>query len=62
MFRNNSIGPLALTARSFHVYLDERALAHESIALSAGQRGAQVVLAPADLITVTGARPVALAP
>jgi len=39
----------------FPTYLDASALTHEKIAVSAGQRGIQMILAPQDLILITGA-------
>lgn len=42
--------------RPYPVYLDESALRHASISVSAGQRGLQVLLAPADYQRATGAR------
>ena len=50
------ISPLALINRGFAVYLDRRAAAFERIYLSAGERGAQVGIAPGDLVTLTRAR------
>jgi len=41
--------------KPYPYYLDESALAQPEIAISAGIRGAQIVLAPADLVAVTGA-------
>ncbi len=38
------------------VYLHEAALQHETICVSAGQRGLQVELAPADYVKVTNAK------
>lgn len=49
-------GCTALAARkSFPVYLDESALLHATIAVSAGVRGMQLVLAPADYVRATDA-------
>lgn len=49
-------GVTALAAkRDLPVYLDESALLHQAIAVSAGQRGLQLVLAPADYVRATGA-------
>jgi len=36
--------------KAYPVYLDERALAHEHIYISAGRRGEQIMLAPEDLV------------
>lgn len=52
------ISALALLNRGFDTYLDETALEHDQIIISAGQRGLQISLAVADLIKVTGAREV----
>ncbi|MDD4744891.1 MAG: Cys-tRNA(Pro) deacylase [Eubacteriales bacterium] len=41
--------------KTWPTYLDERALKQSSIAVSAGQRGLQMVLRPQDLITATSA-------
>jgi Cys-tRNA(Pro)/Cys-tRNA(Cys) deacylase len=41
--------------KSFPVRLDESALAHAVIAVSAGVRGTQMLLAPADYMRATGA-------
>ena len=43
------------------VVIDERALAQERILISAGRRGAQLELAPQDLVRLTGARTARLA-
>ncbi len=50
------ISPLALLSRRFRVFLDRRAMEHPRIYVSAGQRGAQVGLAPEDLVRLTQAR------
>jgi Cys-tRNA(Pro)/Cys-tRNA(Cys) deacylase len=39
--------------KQFPVYLDETAILHERICVSAGLRGVQMVLAPDDLLRVT---------
>jgi len=41
--------------RAFPVYLDETALLHEHISVSAGLRGVQMLLAPTDLLRATRA-------
>lgn len=56
------ISALALTARRFPTCIDDRALALDSIMVSAGARGFDIRLAGADLLAVTGAQPVRLAP
>ncbi|GIW17337.1 MAG: Cys-tRNA(Pro)/Cys-tRNA(Cys) deacylase [Tepidiforma sp.] len=50
------ISALALTGRSFRVLLDASAMAHETVLVSAGERGADVELRPGDLAALTGAR------
>lgn len=50
-------GVTALSAkRAFPVFLDDSALAHPEIAVSAGQRGLQLVLAPEAYVRATGAK------
>jgi Cys-tRNA(Pro)/Cys-tRNA(Cys) deacylase len=41
--------------KAFPVFLDQRALAHDRVSVSAGLRGVQMLLAPADLAKVTRA-------
>jgi Cys-tRNA(Pro)/Cys-tRNA(Cys) deacylase len=41
--------------KDYPLVLDESALAHDSICVSAGSRGVQMLLAPADLRRATGA-------
>lgn len=41
--------------KDYPVYIDESALNHQEIAVSAGMRGEQLLLAPADLIKATQA-------
>ena len=49
-------GVTALAAkRAFPVYLDETALSQHELAVSAGQRGLQLVLAPQDYVRATQA-------
>ncbi|MCX7616892.1 YbaK/EbsC family protein [Tepidiforma sp.] len=50
------ISALALTGRGFRVLLDASAMAHETVLVSAGERGADVELPPGDLAALTGAR------
>ena len=50
------ISPLALINKGFAIYLDELAQAQEQIFISAGERGLQIKLAPADLVKLTRAR------
>jgi Cys-tRNA(Pro)/Cys-tRNA(Cys) deacylase len=55
-------GVTALAAKkSFPVQVDESVLACPVIAVSAGVRGTQILLAPADYIRATGAQTAALA-
>ena len=47
-------GTTALAAKkAFPVFLDDRALQHEAIVVSAGQKGLQIRLAPADYVRAT---------
>ncbi len=46
--------------KPFPIYIHESALLYDSIYISAGQRGLQLRLAPADLIAFTSATPAAL--
>ncbi len=41
--------------KNYPVFLDEKALSQEKISISAGQRGMQILLSPADLIKATNA-------
>ena len=54
--QTGGISPLALVNKGFDIYLDDRAKQWETIAVSAGERGAQVQLAVADLVKLTRAR------
>ena len=58
--QTGGISPLALVNKGFAVYIDERAHTFETIAVSAGQRGANVVLPVAALIKLTQAREIRL--
>jgi Cys-tRNA(Pro)/Cys-tRNA(Cys) deacylase len=49
------------TKKAYPVYLDETAELWDSIAVSAGIRGRQMLLAPADLARITAATPAAIA-
>lgn len=42
--------------KDYPVFLDSRALTQEKISISAGLRGMQIILAPADLVRATGAK------
>ncbi|HEY79588.1 MAG TPA: aminoacyl-tRNA deacylase [Caldilineae bacterium] len=54
--KKGGISALALINKGFHVVLDESARELDRIAMSAGVRGMQVVLAPDDFIQLTRAR------
>lgn len=55
-------GVTALAAKkTYPVYVDETIELFEVISISSGMRGAQIVLAPADYVRVTGARAGAIA-
>jgi Cys-tRNA(Pro)/Cys-tRNA(Cys) deacylase len=58
--QTGGISPLALIGKGFDIYLAEQAIAHDTIAVSAGQRGANVELSVKDLIKLTNARVVQL--
>ena len=49
------ISPLG-QRRALPTVVDESALGHETIHVSAGRRGLELELAPADLVALTGAR------
>ncbi len=52
------ISALALLNRPFAVYIDKRALDHDEILVSGGQRGVDLQLRVVDLIALTGAQAV----
>jgi Cys-tRNA(Pro)/Cys-tRNA(Cys) deacylase len=54
--QTGGISPLALLNKGFQIYLSDQALAFDTIAVSAGQRGANLQLAVKDLIKLTNAR------
>ena len=54
--QKGGISALALINRGFRVYLDGRAQDFDRIAMSAGERGVQVVLAPVDFVKITRAK------
>jgi Cys-tRNA(Pro)/Cys-tRNA(Cys) deacylase len=58
--QTGGISALALINKGFDVYLDDRAAAFESIAVSAGQRGANVLLPVRDFVRLTRARLISL--
>jgi Cys-tRNA(Pro)/Cys-tRNA(Cys) deacylase len=55
------ISALALVNKGFQVMLDASARDFEQIAMSAGERGVQVVLAPGDFVSLTRAKVAAVA-
>ncbi len=55
------ISALALLNKGFAVYIDRSATHLRHICVSAGKRGLQLRLAPAELIKLTGARPIDVA-
>ncbi|MCB0064459.1 MAG: hypothetical protein KDE19_20180 [Caldilineaceae bacterium] len=58
--QTGGISPLALINKGFDVYLDDSATDYDQIAVSAGERGAQVFVPVKDLIKLTRARLVKL--
>jgi Cys-tRNA(Pro)/Cys-tRNA(Cys) deacylase len=46
--------------KALPVLIDETVLLHDTVCISAGRRGLQIELAPADLIRLTGATTAAL--
>jgi Cys-tRNA(Pro)/Cys-tRNA(Cys) deacylase len=54
--QTGGISPLALINKGFDVYLDARARAYETIAVSAGERGVNIELPVAELVKLTRAR------
>ena len=54
--QTGGISPLALINKGFDVYLSDQAQAFDTIAVSAGQRGANVQLNVKDLVKLTNAR------
>ena len=52
------ISALALTGKGFAVLIEETATMFAEVLVSAGQRGYDVSIAVADLVALTGARPV----
>ena len=48
------VSPLG-AKKKFPVFIDETAILHERISLSAGQRGLQIIMSPTDLEQVTDA-------
>ncbi|NOZ48683.1 MAG: aminoacyl-tRNA deacylase [Chloroflexi bacterium] len=60
--KKGGISALALINKGFRVWLHEGALQFAGIAMSAGVRGLQVVLAPQDFVRLTRARTANLTP
>lgn len=54
--KTGGISALALINKGFDVYLDERARRYDEIAVSAGQRGANLLLPVQDLARLVNAR------
>jgi len=54
--QTGGISPLALINKGFDIYLSDQARAYETIAVSAGQRGANLELSVKDLVKLTNAR------
>jgi Cys-tRNA(Pro)/Cys-tRNA(Cys) deacylase len=54
--QTGGISPLALINKGFDIYIDARAQAFETIAVSAGERGANIELPVAELVKLTRAR------
>ncbi|MHB8576432.1 MAG: YbaK/EbsC family protein [Dehalococcoidia bacterium] len=48
------VSPLG-SRKAYPLFLDESALLHESISVSAGMRGLQLLIAPADLVHAANA-------
>ncbi len=59
--QTGGISALALINKGFDVYLDDQANQFEQIAVSAGQRGANILLPVKELVRLTRARVVNLA-
>jgi Cys-tRNA(Pro)/Cys-tRNA(Cys) deacylase len=60
--QTGGISALALINKGFDVYLDDQATQFDTIAVSAGQRGANLLLPVKDLLRLTRARVVHLQP
>lgn len=59
--QKGGISALALVNKGFRVFLDSSATQFDQIAMSAGERGVQVQLAPQDFVRVTGVRSASIA-
>jgi Cys-tRNA(Pro)/Cys-tRNA(Cys) deacylase len=53
------ISAIALTGRAFRAYIEAEAEALDVVLVSAGERGFDVAIRPADLFGITGAKPLA---
>ncbi|RME84373.1 MAG: Cys-tRNA(Pro) deacylase [Caldilineae bacterium] len=60
--QKGGISALALLNKGFRVFLDDSAEQFDIIAMSAGERGVQVLLAPDDFLRLTRARLAPLVP
>lgn len=58
--QTGGISPLALINKGFDIYLSDQAQAFDTIAVSAGQRGANIQLSVKELVKLTNARLVKL--
>lgn len=58
--QTGGISPLALINKGFDIYLSDQAQAFDTIAISAGQRGANVQIGVKDLVKLTNARVIKL--
>lgn len=58
--QTGGISPLALINKGFDVYIDDSVQNFDTIAVSVGQRGANVQIGVKDLLKLTNARPVNL--
>ena len=52
------ISAIALAGRGFRTFIDDSAMALDEVLVSAGERGFDVALRPADLLAITDARPI----
>jgi Cys-tRNA(Pro)/Cys-tRNA(Cys) deacylase len=59
--QTGGISPLALVNKGFDVYLADQAQAFDTIAVSAGQRGANLQIGVKELVKLTNARLIKLA-
>jgi Cys-tRNA(Pro)/Cys-tRNA(Cys) deacylase len=54
-YLKGGVSPLG-SRRAYPLFIDQSALGRERISVSAGQRGLQILIAPADLVKVSGAK------